>query len=330
MTHFLSRGGGHLVLRISVSRLVGDSDGFDFDASRVAGDSQRGDTDIRPRRSDRLSNQSAGCSRTAGKNRVGGRRAAAAALLNAGLRGSGPAEKYFAAQMLGPVAAIALASFIRSNTFIWVAGLATLAYLAPDFWLDHAVKARRERIRRSVPDAVDLLVICVDAGLGLDQAMLRVGVELSISHPEINEEFLQINREQRAGKPRMDAWQSMADRTTARNRVLYQHVVADGKIRDPDRSRLERICRWNATGASPARGRTGRQDDRQNDLSAGAVYFSQHVYRAAGAGSVEYRPRSGRIGTLRRLTFPHHRGWGGTEEFAGSPAERRKTRWICP
>lgn len=133
--------------------------------------------------------------------------------VSAGLRGNDPMETYFAAQMLGPVAAIIAASFIPSNTFLWVAGLATLAYLAPDFWLDHAVKSRRERIRRSVPDAIDLLVICVDAGLGLDQAMLRVGVELSISHPEINEEFLQINREQRAGKPRMEAWQSMADRT---------------------------------------------------------------------------------------------------------------------
>lgn len=146
--------------------------------------------------------------------------------MNAGLRGPGPTEKYFAAQMLGPVAAIALASFIRSNTFIWVAGLATLAYLAPDFWLDHAVKARRERIRRSVPDAVDLLVICVDAGLGLDQAMLRVGVELSISHPEINEEFLQINREQRAGKPRMEAWQSMADRTDLREIASFTSMLS--------------------------------------------------------------------------------------------------------
>jgi tight adherence protein C len=133
--------------------------------------------------------------------------------VSAGLRGNGPMETYFAAQMLGPVVAIVAASFIPSNTFLWIAGLATLAYLAPDFWLDHAVKSRRERIRRSVPDAIDLLVICVDAGLGLDQAMLRVGVELSISHPDINEEFLQINREQRAGKPRMEAWQSMADRT---------------------------------------------------------------------------------------------------------------------
>lgn len=130
-----------------------------------------------------------------------------------GLRGAGHIEIYFAARMLGPMLGILIGSFIPSNTFFWAIALAAVAYLAPDFWLDRAIKARRERVRRSIPDAVDLLVICVDAGLGLDQAMLRVGVELSISHPEINEEFLQINREQRAGKPRMDAWQSMADRT---------------------------------------------------------------------------------------------------------------------
>ncbi len=133
--------------------------------------------------------------------------------LRAGRRGSVQVEMYLAARMLFPVLAVVGASFISSNTFLWAVGLAAAAYLAPDIWLERAIKARRERIRRSIPDAVDLLVICVDAGLGLDQAMLRVGVELSVSHREINEEFLQINREQRAGKPRMAAWQSMAERT---------------------------------------------------------------------------------------------------------------------
>jgi len=56
-------------------------------------------------------------------------------------------------------------------------------------------------------------VICVDAGLGLDQALLRIGQEIAVSHPELHEEFMQINLEQRAGKPRIDAWQSVADRT---------------------------------------------------------------------------------------------------------------------
>jgi tight adherence protein C len=80
-------------------------------------------------------------------------------------------------------------------------------------WLKLRIKKRRERIRRSLPDALDLLVICVEAGLGLDQAMLRVGQELILSHPDIHQEFMQVNLEQLAGKPRLDAWKSAADRT---------------------------------------------------------------------------------------------------------------------
>jgi tight adherence protein C len=53
----------------------------------------------------------------------------------------------------------------------------------------------------------------VEAGLGLDQAMLRVGQELIISHPDIHQEFIQVNREQLAGKPRLEAWKSAAERT---------------------------------------------------------------------------------------------------------------------
>jgi len=61
--------------------------------------------------------------------------------------------------------------------------------------------------------AVDLMVVCVDAGLGLDQALLRTGQELGSSHSVLAEELVQINLEQRAGKPRIDAWRDMADRT---------------------------------------------------------------------------------------------------------------------
>lgn len=126
---------------------------------------------------------------------------------------SGPhMDMYFAARMVGPVIAIAIASFIPSNRYFWMLALAGISYLVPDITLERMIKRRREKIRRSVPDAIDLLVICVDAGLGMDQAMLRVGQELGTSHPQIYEEFMQINREQRAGKLRIDAWQAMADR----------------------------------------------------------------------------------------------------------------------
>jgi tight adherence protein C len=133
--------------------------------------------------------------------------------LAAGIKNSQAIEGYFAAQMLGPVCGILVGSFIPSNPLFFILILAIVGYMAPEFALDRMIKKRRERIRKALPDCIDLLVICVDAGLGLDQAMLRVGQELIISYPEINEEFLQINREQRAGKPRLEAWNSMAMRT---------------------------------------------------------------------------------------------------------------------
>ena len=85
--------------------------------------------------------------------------------------------------------------------------------MAPDFWLTRQQSRRQKKVRRSIPDAMDLLVICVDAGLGLDQALLRVGAELGLSHKEINEEFQQVNLAQRAGQPRLEAWQSLAERS---------------------------------------------------------------------------------------------------------------------
>jgi tight adherence protein C len=131
----------------------------------------------------------------------------------AGIKSTQAVETYFAAQMLAPILGILIGSFIPSNTLFFIFLLVIVGYMAPDFAIDRIIKKRRERIRKAIPDCIDLLVICVDAGLGLDQAMLRVGQELIVSHPDINEEFLQINREQRAGKPRLDAWSSMAERT---------------------------------------------------------------------------------------------------------------------
>jgi tight adherence protein C len=134
-------------------------------------------------------------------------------LANAGFRGTFPADVYNAARILCPVLALAAAFFIpRSRTF-WIVALPAAAYITPNIVLTRLIKRRREKIRKSIPDAIDLLVICVDAGLGIDQALLRVGQELGNSHPQITEELLQINREQRAGKPRIQAWADMADRS---------------------------------------------------------------------------------------------------------------------
>ena len=134
-------------------------------------------------------------------------------LANAGLRGTLPADVYNSARILCPLLALAIAILIPMGRMFWIVALPAAAYITPNIVLTRLTKRRREKVRKSIPDTIDLLVICVDAGLGIDQALLRVGQELGISHPQITEELLQINREQRAGKPRIQAWADMAARS---------------------------------------------------------------------------------------------------------------------
>ncbi len=146
-------------------------------------------------------------------------------LLSAGIRTSGGMNAYTASRFAGPVLGLACGSLIRTNTVFWALTLAAVFYLVPDMWLKTRVKKRRDRIRKSIPDALDLLVICVEAGLGLDQAMLRVGQELIISHPDIHQEFMQVNLEQLAGKPRLEAWKSAAERTQIPEFFLFVSML---------------------------------------------------------------------------------------------------------
>jgi tight adherence protein C len=74
-------------------------------------------------------------------------------------------------------------------------------------------KRRQHKVRLSVPDALDLLVVSVEAGLGLDQAIQRVGDELTSVHPELSDDLRLINLELRAGKPRSEALHNLAART---------------------------------------------------------------------------------------------------------------------
>jgi tight adherence protein C len=88
-----------------------------------------------------------------------------------------------------------------------------LAYVLAGVVLARLAKRRQHRIRLSLPDALDLLVVSVEAGLGLDQALQRVGDELAFAHPELAEDLRMINLELRAGKPRVEALHNLADRT---------------------------------------------------------------------------------------------------------------------
>jgi len=88
-----------------------------------------------------------------------------------------------------------------------------VGWFGPEFWLSSRVKARQKILRLSLPDAMDLLVICVEVGLGLDQALLKVSEELQIVHPELSQELHLVNLEMRVGKTRIDALRELAQRT---------------------------------------------------------------------------------------------------------------------
>ena len=86
-------------------------------------------------------------------------------------------------------------------------------YVLPGFMLERKIKKRQETLRLSLPDALDLMVVSVEAGLGLDQAIQHVSRELQPTHPEISEEWGLVTLEMRAGKRRSDALRNLADRT---------------------------------------------------------------------------------------------------------------------
>ena len=136
-----------------------------------------------------------------------------ARFLAAGLREQKSIDSYFALRFLGTLAGVVVCSFIPQVSFFWMMVVVGLLYLAPDVGLSILIKKRRKIIELGLPDALDLMVVCIEAGLGLDQALMRAGQELQASNPVIASEFLQINLEQRAGKPRIEAWQSLAERT---------------------------------------------------------------------------------------------------------------------
>jgi tight adherence protein C len=90
--------------------------------------------------------------------------------------------------------------------------LALFGFYLPDIWLHKKIEKRKETIREGLPDALDLLVVCVEAGMGLDSAMNRVAEEMALSNKTLSDEIRFYGLEQRAGKPRQDALTNLANR----------------------------------------------------------------------------------------------------------------------
>ncbi len=137
-------------------------------------------------------------------------------LMLAGYRKDAYVNIFYGVKVLLPLLLLALVTVTRLyhfGAFFSYAIAAALGFLLPDFWLGNRIAARQLNVRLGLPEALDLMVICIEAGLGLDQAILRVADELALSQPEIAEEFNLVNLEQRAGRPRAEALRNLAERT---------------------------------------------------------------------------------------------------------------------
>ncbi len=119
-------------------------------------------------------------------------------------------------RLLLPVILVAIVFFsgvYRRNPLLILVVAAITGYILPEFWLVHRIRRRQHRLRLAMPDGLDLLVICVEAGLGLDQALQRVSEELHITHPELSFELQLVTAEMRLGKTRTEALRDLARRT---------------------------------------------------------------------------------------------------------------------
>ena len=137
-------------------------------------------------------------------------------LIRAGYRNEGTVKLFYGAKVLVPIllAVLALVTGAAnfSPFFVYAVALGG-GFLAPDFWLGRRIATRQAALKRGLPDVLDLLVICIEAGLSLDQAVARTAQELEKAQPELSDELGIVALEQRAGRARSDAWKHLAERT---------------------------------------------------------------------------------------------------------------------
>jgi len=136
-------------------------------------------------------------------------------LTMAGYREPHHVQMYFGLRALivmGGVALVTLSGLLFRNP-IWGVVAVGVAYVVPRFVLKRMIRGRQIAIKLGLADALDLAVICVEAGLSIDQSLVRVAQELQPVHPALSDELMLMNLELRAGKPRVDAFRNLAGRT---------------------------------------------------------------------------------------------------------------------
>ncbi len=140
-------------------------------------------------------------------------------LTHGGFRSDNAVKIYYGIRLMSTVAMGLLGLILRNAVsdnpalhVVFPAAMALGGFILPNFLLEKKIKKRLEILRLALPDALDLMVIAVEAGLGLDQAISYVATELRNAHPQLTEEFILVNLEIRAGKRRVDALKNLGER----------------------------------------------------------------------------------------------------------------------
>ena len=141
-------------------------------------------------------------------------------LIRAGYRNPNALKVLYGAKAICAVALPALAAVLvlnssatQSNKFGAIFAAVAIGFFGPNEYVRMAAKRRQKQIQRGLANSLDLMVVCVESGLGLDQAVMQVAKELEQAHPEISEELAIVNLELKAGKRRAEALRNLADRT---------------------------------------------------------------------------------------------------------------------
>jgi tight adherence protein C len=134
-------------------------------------------------------------------------------LIQAGYRDSRHLTIYVGSRVGLAIFGLAVVLAVGNSSLFLLVGVPAFGFFLPRFVLKRLIKKRQHLITLGLADALDLTVICVEAGLALDQAMMRVGEDLRHAHPELSDEFHLVNLEMRAGKPRSEALRNLSERT---------------------------------------------------------------------------------------------------------------------
>ena len=199
-------------------------------------------------------------------------------MVRAGYRSPDAMQVIRGMKVLLPIAFVSLVFFTGlyrySPLFILLAA-AGAGFILPEMWLSWRIGARQHRLRLALPDGLDLLVICVEVGLGMDQAILRVAEELKIVHPELSDEFKIVNLEMRVGKTRIEALRELARRTGLEDlKTLVAMLIPDGALRDEHRQVAAGPFGRTAHQETPARRGIERQDHGKDGWAACVFHFS--------------------------------------------------------